>query len=112
MAKFRKGIRIALKTLAVIIAILALLTLIFANSSFVQNKLVDIATNALSKQLNTDVGIDHIGLNLLNMSASIEGIRLKGQQQRGIKQVFSQEKTSPCPSLWTRGGKQNRLISA
>ena len=36
----------------------------------------------------------------------------KGQQQRGIKQVFSQEKTSPCPSLWTRGGKQNRLISA
>ena len=87
MAKFRKGIRIALKTLAVIIAILALLTLIFANSSFVQNKLVDIATNALSKQLNTDVGIDHIGLNLLNMSASIEGIRLKDQQQRDLLKV-------------------------
>jgi len=87
MAKLRKGIRIALKTMAVIIAFLALLTLILANSSFVQNKLVDIATNALSKQLNTEVGVDHIGLNLLNMIASIEGIRLKDQQQRDLLKV-------------------------
>ena len=87
MAKLRKGIRIALKTLAVIIAILALTTLIIANSSFVQNKLVSIVTNALSKQLNTEVKIDHVNLNLLNMSASIEGIRLKDQQQRDMLKV-------------------------
>ena len=77
MAKLRKGIRIALKTLGVIIAILALATLIIANSSYVQKKLVSIATDALSKQLETEVCVEHVGLNLLNMSATIEGILLK-----------------------------------
>ena len=87
MAKLRKGIRIALKTLAVIIAILALATVIIANSTFVQDKLVSIATSALSKQFNTEIGIDHVGLNLLNMSACIEGIRIKDQQQRDMLKV-------------------------
>ena len=85
--KISKGIRLALKTLAVIIAILALATLVIANSSYVQNKLIGIATNALSKQLNTEVSIDHFRLNLLNMSANIEGIRLKDQQQRDMLKV-------------------------
>ena len=87
MAKLRKGIRLALKILAVIIAILALATLVIANSSYVQNKLVGIVTNALSKQLNTEVTIDHCRLNFLNMSANIEGIRLKDQQQRDLLKV-------------------------
>ena len=87
MAKLRKGIRLALKTLAIVIAILVLATLVIANSSFVQNKLIGIATNALSKQLNTEVTIDHFRLNLLNMSANIEGIRLKDQQQRDMLKV-------------------------
>lgn len=87
MAKLRKGIRLTLKILGAIIAILIMATLIIANSNFVQNKLVSIATNALSRQLNTEIEIDHIGLNLLNMSASIEGIRLKDQQQRDLLKV-------------------------
>ena len=87
MAKLRKGIRIALKTLAAIIAILALATVITANSTFVQDKLVSIATSALSKQFNTEIGIDHVGLNLLNMSACIEGIRIKDQLQRDMLKV-------------------------
>lgn len=87
MAKFLKGIRIALKTMAVIIAILVLATIIVANSSYVQNKLVGLATDALSKELNTEVKIDHVKLNLLSMSASIEGIKLKDQQQRDMLKV-------------------------
>ena len=87
MAKFSKGIRLALKILATIVAVLVLATLIIANSSYVQNKLIGIATNALSKQLNTEVTIDHVSLNLLSMSASIEGIRLKDQQQRDMLKV-------------------------
>ena len=87
MAKLRKGIRIALKTLAVIIAILVLATLIVANSSFVQNKLVGLVTDALSKELNTEIKIDRVKLNLLNMSASIEGIKLKDQEQRDMLKV-------------------------
>lgn len=87
MAKFPKGIHLALKTLAAIVAVLVLATLIIANSSYVQNKLIGIATDALSKQLNTEVTIDHVSLNLLSMSASIEGIRLKDQQQQDMLKV-------------------------
>ena len=87
MAKFLKGIRIALKTMAVIIAILVLATIIVANSNYVQNKLVGLATDALSKELNTEVKIDNVKLNLLSMSASIEGIKLKDQQQRDMLKV-------------------------
>ena len=87
MAKFPKGIHLALKTLAAIVAVLVLATLIIANSSYVQNKLIGIATDALSKQLNTEVTIDHVSLNFLSMSASIEGIRLKDQQQQDMLKV-------------------------
>ena len=85
--KFSKGIRLALKIMAAIIAILVLVTIIVANSSYVQNKLVGLATDALSKQLNTEVKIDRVKLNLLGMSASIEGIKLKDQQQRDMLKV-------------------------
>ena len=87
MKKFSKGIRLALKILAAIIAILVLATVIVANSSYVQNKLVSLATYALSKKFNTEVKIDHVKLNLIGMSASIEGIKLKDQQQRDMLKV-------------------------
>ena len=87
MAKFAKGLRLVLKILAVIIAILVLITVIIANSSFVQNKLVGLVTDALSKELNTEVKIDRVKLNLLAMSASVEGIKLKDQQQRDMLKV-------------------------
>jgi hypothetical protein len=87
MMKFSKGIRLALKIVAAIIAILVLTTIIVANSSFVQNKLVGLVTDALSKKFDTEVKIDHVKLNLLSMSASIEGIKLKDQQQRDMLKV-------------------------
>lgn len=87
MAKLSRGKRLALRIVVVFIAILALATLLIANSSFVQNKLIGIATNAISKQMNTEVTIDHFRLNLLNMSANIEGLRLKDQQQRDLLKV-------------------------
>ena len=88
MAKLAKGLRLALKTMAVIIAVLVLVTIIVANSSYVQNKLVGMATDALSKELNTEVKIDRVKLNLLAMSASVEGIKLKDQQQRDMLKGF------------------------
>ena len=87
MMKFSKGIRLALKIVAAIIAILVLTTIIVANSSFVQNKLVGLVTDALSKKFDTEVKIDHVKLNLLSMSASIEGIKVKDQQQRDMLKV-------------------------
>ena len=87
MAKLAKGLRLALKIVAVIIAVLVLVTIIVANSSYVQNKLVGMATDALSKELNTEVKIDRVKLNLLAMSASVEGIKLKDQEQRDMLKV-------------------------
>lgn len=87
MMKFSKGIRLALKIVAAIIAILVLTTVIVANSSFVQNKLVGLVTDAFSKKFDTEVKIDHVKLNLLSMSASIEGIKVKDQQQRDMLKV-------------------------
>ena len=87
MAKFAKGLRLVLKIVAVIIAVLVLVTIIVANSSYGQNKLVGMATDALSKELNTEVKIDRVKLNLLAMSASVEGIKLKDKQQRDMLKV-------------------------
>ena len=87
MMKFSKGIRLALKIVAAIIAILVLTTVIVANSSFIQNKLVGLVTDALSKKFDTEVKINHVKLNLLSMSASIEGIKVKDQQQRDMLKV-------------------------
>ena len=73
--------------MAAIIAILVLATVIVANSSYVQNKLAGMVTDALSKKLNAEVQIDRVTLNLLGMSANIEGIKLKDQQQRDMLKV-------------------------
>ena len=62
MVKLAKGIRIALKIMAVIIAILVLTTLIVANCSSLQQKLVSMATDALSKELKTEVKLDTVYL--------------------------------------------------
>ena len=73
--------------MAAIIAILMLATVIVANSSYVQNKLAGMVTDALSKKLNAEVQIDRVTLNLIGMSANIEGIKLKDQQQRDMLKV-------------------------
>ena len=73
--------------MAAIIAILILATVIVANSSYVQNKLAGMVTDALSKKLNAEVQIDRVTLNLIGMSANIEGIKLKDQQQRDMLKV-------------------------
>ena len=73
--------------MAAIIAILVLATVIVANSSYVQNKLAGMVTDALSKKLNAEIQIDRVTLNLIGMSANIEGIKLKDQQQRDMLKV-------------------------
>ena len=72
--------------MAVVMAIVVLLT-IAAKSSYVQDKLVGMATEALSKKLNTEVKIGHIDLNLLSQHASVYDITLKDQQHRDMLKV-------------------------
>ena len=72
--------------MAVVMAIVVLLTII-ANSSYVQDKLIGLATEALSKKLNTEVKIGRIDLNLLSQHASFYDITLKDQQQCDMLKV-------------------------
>ena len=67
-------------------AIILLLTIV-ANSSYVQNKLIGLATEALSKELNTEVKIERVSLNLLAQHASFYDITLKDQEQRDMLKV-------------------------
>ena len=67
-------------------AIILILTII-VNSSYVQTKLIGLATEALSKELNTEVKINHVNVNLLVQQASFSDIILKDQEQRDMLKV-------------------------
>ena len=54
------------------------------HSSYVQNKIIGMATEALSKELQTEIQIEHVGLNLLGQRVSIKGVRLKDQHKREL----------------------------
>lgn len=81
-----RWVRLAGWTMAIVIAIVVLLSTI-ANSSYVEDKLIGLATEALSKEFNTDVKIKHIDLNLLAQHASIQGVTLKDMEQRDMLKI-------------------------
>ena len=77
----------ALKVLASVIVCMVLIAAIGINSSFVQNKLIDLATEALSNELQTEVQIQGVNLNLLGQRVSIYGVRLQDQNRRELLHV-------------------------
>lgn len=79
-------VRLAGWTMAIVIAIVVLLSTV-ANSSYVEDKLIRLATETLSKELNADVKIKHIDLNLLAQHASIQGVTLKDMEQRDMVKI-------------------------
>jgi hypothetical protein len=72
--------------MAIVIAIVAILSTV-ANSSIVEDELIELATNTLSKELNADVKIKHIGINLLAQHVTIEGVTLKDMEQRDMVKI-------------------------
>ena len=82
----KRWVRLTGWTMAIIIAIVALLSTV-ANSSYVEDKLIGLATEALSKELNADIKIKHISLNLLAQHASIQGVTLKDMDQRDMVKI-------------------------
>ena len=82
----KRWVRLTVWTMAIIIAIVALLSTV-ANSSYVEDKLIGLATEALSKELNADIKIKHISLNLLAQHASIQGVTLKDMDQRDMVKI-------------------------
>ena len=81
-----RWVRLAGWTMAIVIAIVVLLSAV-ANSSYVEDKLIGLATETLSKELNADVKIKHIDLNLLAQHASIQGVTLKDMEQRDMVKI-------------------------
>ena len=75
--------KITLVLVAVIVGLFAL-AMIVLHSSYVQNKIIGMVTEALSEKLQTEIQIEHVGLNLLGQRVSIQGIRIKDQHKREL----------------------------
>ena len=68
--------------MAIVLALAAV-----AKSSYVEDKLIGLATEALSKELLADVKIKHAGIDLLAQHISISGITLKDMEQRDMVKI-------------------------
>lgn len=68
--------------MAIVLALAAV-----AKSSYVEDKLIGLATEALSKELQADVKIKYAGIDLLAQHISISGITLKDMEQRDMVKI-------------------------
>lgn len=85
--KVRKALVSTLKVLGVVAVVLLLATVIICNSTYVQNKIIGLATDAIKKELNAEVQIGHVDINLLGQRASVSDVVLKDQQNRDMLSV-------------------------
>ncbi len=85
--KARKTLVCTLKVLGVVAVVLLLATVIISNSSYLQNKIIGLATDAIKKELNAEVQIGHVDINLLGQRASVSDVLLKDQQNRDMLSV-------------------------
>ena len=93
--------KITLVLVAVIVGLFAL-AMIVLHSSYVQNKIIGMVTEALSEKLQTEIQIEHVGLNLLGQRVSIQGIRIKDQHKRElllVKELWGNFRFRPLLSI-------------
>lgn len=76
-----------LKVLTLVIVSLVLIVTVAVNSSFVQKKIIDVATEAISEELDTEVKIKGVNLNLVGQRVTIHGVRLLDQHKRELLHV-------------------------
>ena len=80
-----KYFTLALKILGGILGgfmLLALVAFGLIQTSFVQNKLLNYATNLLREELKTEIKIDRISINFMGRDARLYGFELEDQQHR------------------------------
>ena len=82
--KVRKTFSFTLKVLAVVVVLLLLATAVINYNSYLQNKIIGMATDAIKKELNAEVHIGSVGVNLLGQRASINDVVLKDQQNHDL----------------------------
>ena len=77
----------ALKILGIVVVAIVLLVQIVCNCSFVENKLIGLATEALSKELEAEIQIKDVDISLIGQRISIYGVRLRDQHRRELLHV-------------------------
>jgi len=81
-----RWVRVAGWIMAIVMAIVIALAVV-VKSSYVEDKLIGLATEALSKELQADIKIKHVGIDLLAQHISISGITLKDMEQRDMVKI-------------------------
>ena len=93
-----RWLKLTLKTFAIAIVSLVLIVMIALNTSFVQKPIIELATELLSKQLNTKVEIDEINVNLITQQVSIHKVRIQDQNKREmllVKEIWGNFRLLP-----------------
>ena len=84
---FPRWLRLALTAFVAVVVCLLLVLTIGVNTSFVQGKIISFATEALSKELQTEVQIKDIDVNIFGQRVSVYGVRMQDQNRRELLQV-------------------------
>lgn len=84
---FPRWLRVTLTAFVAVVVCLLLVLTIGVNTSFVQGKIISLATEALSKELQTEVQIKDIDVNIFGQRVSVYGVRMQDQNRRELLQV-------------------------
>ena len=84
---FPRWLSLALTAFVAVVVCLLLVLTIGVNTSFVQGKIISLATEALSKELQTEVQIKDIDVNIFGQRVSVYGVRMQDQNRRELLQV-------------------------
>lgn len=84
---FPRWLRLTLTAFVAVVVCLLLILTIGVNTSFVQGKIISLATEALSKELQTEVQIKDIDVNIFGQRVSVYGVRMQDQNRRELLQV-------------------------
>ncbi len=79
-----RWLRLTLKYFAITIVSLVVIVMIAFNTSLVQKPIIKLATELLSKELNTKVEIDEIRINPITQRVSIHKVRIQDQNKREL----------------------------
>ena len=84
---FPRWLRLTLTAFVAVVVCLLLVLTIGVNTSFVQGKIISLATEALSKELQTEVQIKDIDVNIFGQRVSVYGVRMQDQNRRELLHV-------------------------
>ena len=84
---FPRWLRLTLTAFVAVVVCLLLVLTIGVNTSFVQGKIISLATEALSKELQTEVQIKDIDVNIFGQRVSVYGVRMQDQNRCELLQV-------------------------